>query len=544
MHEAGAQLAQAAERQPEVEADLGRGAQELRDLDAVAGVRGTMLAVARDVGGGEPVRRIVDVAPQRVVDLGEDRRALADLDEVAPLGAVLREPVQVVAQLDVEAAVAAEVGMQVQAHAQVVGAPGLVLQVEHQRLAVRAGDEPVVGAGVVAAGRQPARVGLGLPGVEQVAGLRLQLGLEAVRVGVLRALELHRHQRRRLHRRLHVLREPLRVLRRRRRIGRDPIRLRLREVLAHLDQLGAAAEVAGGQLAEIGVEQQVVRLQRGNAALDVLLGQDRDHLLGDAHRRRQRLAPRQRRADVDDDHHVDAHRARDVHRQVVHQAAVAQDVAVDLGGREHARHAHAGAQRHREIAVREHDRLAGFHVGGHGAERDRQVVEIVDVAHRQREATQQQLEAAAGERTLRRAQLAGVQAEFEAGGDLEVLFLAPLRQVGAWHPGREQRVPVDVAQLALESVGAHAAGVESADDRAHRRAGDRIDADVLALQHLQHADMREPARAAAREHEADARAAAVGVPRQRGGRAGGGLVLAERRGRQQCGRQHGEEGEA
>jgi hypothetical protein len=44
-----------------------------------------------------------------------------------------------------------------------------------------------------------------------------------------------------------------------------------------------------------------------------------------------------------------------------------------------------------------------------------------------------------------------------------------------------------------------------ADDGAHRGAGHSIDADALLFEHLQHADMRQPTRTAAGEHEPYAR---------------------------------------
>ena len=94
VQDADAQFAVAAERQAQVEADLARGTQELRHLGAVGvGIERAVLAVAGHVGRGEPVGLVVDVAPQRVVDLREDRWLLAHLHEVAPLGAVLVEPV-------------------------------------------------------------------------------------------------------------------------------------------------------------------------------------------------------------------------------------------------------------------------------------------------------------------------------------------------------------------------------------------------------------------------------------------------------------------
>ena len=75
------------------------------------------------------------------------------------------------------------------------------------------------------------------------------------------------------------------------------------------------------------------------------LHHDRDRLVRDRERRGQLLAADRLEADVDGDDDVDAHRLRDVDRQVLDEAAVDQQPAVDLDRREDARRRHARAHR-------------------------------------------------------------------------------------------------------------------------------------------------------------------------------------------------------
>ena len=209
--------------------------------------------------------------------------------------------------------------------------------------------------------------------------------------------------------------------------------------------------------------------------------------------------------------------------------------------REHAGHAHAGAQRQRQVALGQDALLAVLHVGGDGAEGRRQAVELAHVAHRQRQPAQQRLQAAAGEGAGGHAHLAVAQAEFDRRGELEVLLLAALRQVLPIDAAGEEPVPGDPRQLAIQVLGGHAAGVEPADDGAHRGAGDDVDGDVLALEHLQHADVGQPARAAAGQHQRQLgplRLVGGGRRHRAGGRVGR-HGLSQHRGRGQRGGQHG-----
>ncbi len=129
------------------------------------------------------------------------------------------------------------------------------------------------------------------------------------------------------------------------------------------------------------------------------------------------------------------------------------------------------------------------------------------LAHRQRVAAQQQLELAARHRADRQHRLSAqaLQADLDRRGTR-----SPPPCGAGPRLSRGSRVENIASKSTrqssrLQRLGAHAAGVQAADDRAHRGAGDRVDRDALALEHLQHAHMRQAARAAARQHQADAR---------------------------------------
>ena len=414
MADAQPHLAEFAPGLPEVDAQPPqRSGEPTLLVGAVGVVVGDLAALDRRVAGNEPVVLQADRPVQRVVQLGEQLRRFADLREIAPLGAGFVQPAAVVVHLDVERTVAAEVSEQVDAHAEVVRSPGLVFEVEHQAVAVGGVDQAIVGPRVVAAGGQAARIALGLRVVEHLAAGGFKLVDQPLRVGQLRAVDLDEGQPGGGRVLLAMGGLPLRVGLRWQRQPSQPLQLRQHPGFALGDQLARLGEITGGERAERWRDQHVVRLQRGEAALHVLLGQDADHLRGQAADRAQRVTAGQRRADVDRDHDVGAHRARDVDRQVVDQAAVAEDPAVGLGGGEHAGHAHARSQRQREVALAEDHRFAGFQVGGHRAKRNREPREVAHAAHRQRVASQQRLQPAARQRTERRAQLAVAHAELE-----------------------------------------------------------------------------------------------------------------------------------
>ena len=166
----------------------------------------------------------------------------------------------------------------------------------------------------------------------------------------------------------------------------------------------------------------------------------------------------------------------------------------------------------------EHDLLAGDHVGRHGAIGDGQLVEVLDALDAARELVQEELEVAAGQRALEPEELAVAVAHLEPHREQRLLLLAPEADVAPRRAVGQQRGPADGAQVTLHLVRRHAARVEAADDRAHRRGRDEVDRHAHFVQYLEHADVREPPGAAARQHEADLGARLRGRRVRRGGR--------------------------
>ena len=418
----------------------------------------------------------------------------------------------VMCELEVEGAAAGKVGRQVQPDAQVVRPPGFVVQVEQQAFAGGGAHDAIVAAQIVTAGCQAACITFGLGSIEGLAGLRFELRRQALRVGARGAFERHEAQFHRL-----AQRRPMCVAPCGKSGGVERECAQSRQAqrsggAAALKEVGGFVEVARAHVFELGFDQQVdTGLEQRDAALHVLLGQDVDHLRRQPDHRAEAFAPADRRADIHRDDDIGAHPACDVDRQVVHQATVAEDAPAAVDRRKNTGHAHARSQRGGEVTAVELDRGAGFHIGGNGAKWNRQFVEALDVAHRQRVAAQQRLQPAAGHGGLRQAQFTIAQAEFDHRRDLEVLFLAPLRQFASADTLRKNIVPAHREQLAFDLLGAHAGGIQAADDRAHRGADDDVHRHPFALEHLEHADMRQAAGATARQHQADARARRCGL---------------------------------
>src|SRR4051812_8002332 len=70
----------------------------------------------------------------------------------------------------------------------------------------------------------------------------------------------------------------------------------------------------------------------------------------------------------------------------------------------------------------------------------------------------------------------------------------------------EHVVPVGALEQTRNLGRRHARGERAADESAHARSGDAMDGDVMLLEPLQHADMREPLRTPAAKRDTDRRA--------------------------------------
>jgi hypothetical protein len=271
------------------------------------------------------------------------------------------------------------------------------------------------------------------------------------------------------------------------------------------DRLAGAREIGGGDRAEVGLDQDVVRPERGEARVDVLLGQDRDHLAADAEQVPDRLL-RERRADVHDDQHVDPHRSGDVHGHVLEQTAVDEHAPVDRHRREHAGDRHARAHRGGEVPRLQDDLVAGHEVDRHAAIRDRQVVEAAQVVGLERQEAELGLEPLPLDEAHRERDRALVHADAQLGQEAAILLLAAEVEVLApWAVAQEVgpgALGADARQQVLQLPRRVAVCVEAADDRTHARARDAVDRDAHLLEHLEDAGVRGPAGAAARSARA------------------------------------------
>ncbi len=208
----------------------------------------------------------------------------------------------------------------------------------------------------------------------------------------------------------------------------------------------------------------------------------------------------------DRDDHVGTGLAGDVHRDVAREAAVPEDAAVDAHGREHAGHGHARPHRERQVAAIEDDHLAALHVRGHGAEGNGQLVEIRDAATATHEVLDRQVDVLRADQAGRRDEAAVTHAELQAVAVRVAGELAAHRHLRAQSAAADGVLPGDRPDRGLEFVRAHAGGVGAADERTHARADDAIDGNAQFVEHAQDADVRRTLRAAAAEHESDARA--------------------------------------
>ncbi len=167
-------------------------------------------------------------------------------------------------------------------------------------------------------------------------------------------------------------------------------------------------------------------------------------------------------------------------------------------------------------AAKDHLLIVG-NVGSHGAERDRQLVEVAGIAGMHQQALEQQGEILALDHAQRQAEATVVaKAELLFDQKVAIILLAAVRDVLAWRIVGQHLLPVEGQGQALQLGHAIAGRVQPTDYSAHAGAGDRIDAHALFLQRLEYADMGEAARRAAGQDQADLRLGRLGCGKWQG----------------------------
>jgi len=304
--------------------------------------------------------------------------------------------------------------------------------------------------------------------------------------------------------------------RRARRGGEDlaePGQIRSGGVVPLLDEFAGQVEVGDGKIEHIRSDDQI---RHRHEPPVLLLPDEGAGLIPDFDEVLQLFPLRRGGAgDVDGDDRWIAPLAGDVHGDVVEDAAVHQQHAIQFDGGEHRGDRNAGAHGLAEATAAECVRPAVPEVGGHAAEWAWQPVEVVHVLHARRGEGAIELldDALAGDDARRQVQRPAFQVQGEsrepAGLLLVVVHQPPVRFLA-------DQVRVVHGQ---EEIGNLLAGVAGAVQRTHQRPGAGADHgrrfEPLLLQDLEHADVRQSAGAAPAEHQADAapaRGRVVGRP--------------------------------
>ncbi len=155
----------------------------------------------------------------------------------------------------------------------------------------------------------------------------------------------------------------------------------------------------------------------------------------------------------------------------------------------------------------EHHAVAGDDVGGNGAERDGEVVEVLYLRHRQGESAQDLRELLALHQSARQTELPAFDAQRELDQVVLVFELSPEVEIGARRPVAEGVLPVHRGHDPFDVARREPGGIQTTHHGAHAGAGDGVDGNVVLFQNLEHADVGGASRATAGEHQADARPA-------------------------------------
>ena len=259
-------------------------------------------------------------------------------------------------------------------------------------------------------------------------------------------------------------------------------------LLAAAHQRVDGVEREAGGVVALGVDSHV-EVGHLDVLVDFVLTVDVDNLTQDAHGAAQVLGTLRRSLHGDADDDVGAHFAGNVNGVVVLQTTVDQHFITYSDGREGCGNGHRGTHGLWQSAVVENDLRVVDNVRGHAGEGNLQVVgEVERVGIARAELLEQlgqvlALDDAAGLHVL--------LADGQTGGEGVGVLLTPVAKA---LPSQVLLVGDDIAPVLhahhrVERVGVVTDGVETADDTAHRRAGDVVDGDVSLLQHLQHADV-------------------------------------------------------
>src|SRR5690606_9670797 len=207
------------------------------------------------------------------------------------------------------------------------------------------------------------------------------------------------------------------------------------------DRARHAREVSRSESAERRVDENICARQLGPLLERAAAGENRKSLVGHFERRLELLTRIQGEAHIGDDENIHSHGARGVHWQVVYEAALDEHAIVPWHGREHTRCGHARAHRGNQISgIHEHE-LTGFKIGGDRSEGNGQLIEVLDLRHAERRATQQLLELLPLNQASRQHEALIGYAERIPHQEIAIVLLAAKSELFAWGSVLERILP-------------------------------------------------------------------------------------------------------
>ena len=465
-----------------------------------------VLRFGEQVGRDEPARAGIE----RLIELGVELLMIAQLQARQPFRAQFVDAVLAVAGADIERAVATKIIGQVQPQAQVVGTGAFLPCADDQDVAQRARNDAIFDLFEILQTVQGAHVLLQALQVQGLAEFLTDMATDhpVADLGVVLDANPGDHGRARL-------RGPGQAERRiaagvHAHAGQAPLQGG-RGAVAGVDQLFGAAEIGGAVAAQGRLYQQVLGAQGGQLGLGIASGHHGSGLIEHIDHRQQFVARLQRRADIHHDEAIDTHVAGDVHGNVVDHAAIDQQAALDLHRREHRRDRHAGADGLGQMAAAEYHLLVVGDIGGHGAEGNRQVVEVARIADVHQQPFQQEREVLALDHAERQAQATVVtEAQFLLDQEVAVILLAAKGNVLARRVVGQHLLPIQRQCQFLQLGHAVARCVEPANHRAHAGASHCVDVHAVLFQRLEHADVSQSACGSSGKHQAGFRLRHVG----------------------------------
>ena len=195
----------------------------------------------------------------------------------------------------------------------------------------------------------------------------------------------------------------------------------------------------------------------------------------------------------------------DFHRQVGHQAAIHIGFAFDFNRSKNARGGHAGPHHEPQTAVVKRHQFAIAVARGDSAKGNLELVEIAARWHIGSQLLHQRQKTLAIADPARKRELAVLDAQFQIYRIALLVFPRAVRKLGAVQLVQRDAARIQFANHRFNALCAHAAGIQTANDRTHAGADDFGNLNVVPLQSPQQGQMCKAFGTSTGQHHSHAR---------------------------------------